>query len=318
MTQPYAVELTPPDITPYRTGNTGVDYVHTFTSDAPGPHVMVNAVTHGNELCGAIAVDELLRKKVRPLKGRLTLSFANVEAYLRFDPAEPTISRYVEEDFNRIWSPEVLDGPRDSVELQRGRELRPIIDTVDYLFDIHSMQTNSPPMMMAGPHPKGRKLSMEVGAPATVVSDAGHREGTRMRDYGCFGDPDHPRNALLVECGQHWTHTTAEVALEVTLRFLGHLGVVAEGFARRHLPPEAPPPQRFVQVTEAAVIETSDFAFVNHFEGLEVIARKGTTIAHDGGRELVTPYDDCVLIMPTRRIEVGKTAVRFGRYVDPG
>jgi len=74
----------------------------------------------------------------------------NVEAFLRFDPGNPTASRYVDEDFNRLWTTEVLDGNRDSVELRRARELRPIVDTVDFLLDIHSMQTVTPPLMMAG------------------------------------------------------------------------------------------------------------------------------------------------------------------------
>ena len=55
----YPVELEPVDIAPYKTGNTGVDYVTTFDSGNPGPHVMISAVVHGNELCGAIALDFL-------------------------------------------------------------------------------------------------------------------------------------------------------------------------------------------------------------------------------------------------------------------
>jgi hypothetical protein len=38
---PYAVELAAPDITPYRKGNTGIEYVTTFDSGKPGPHAMV-------------------------------------------------------------------------------------------------------------------------------------------------------------------------------------------------------------------------------------------------------------------------------------
>ena len=34
----YPVELTPPDIAPYKAGNTGVDWFTTFDSGAPGPH----------------------------------------------------------------------------------------------------------------------------------------------------------------------------------------------------------------------------------------------------------------------------------------
>jgi len=95
-------------------------------------------------------VDHLLKNEARPLHGKLTMAFMNVEAFLRFDLENPTASRYVDEDFNRLWITEVLDGNRDSVELRRARELRPIVDTVDFLLDIHSMQTVTPPLMMAG------------------------------------------------------------------------------------------------------------------------------------------------------------------------
>lgn len=46
----YAVELTPPDIEPYRAGNTGVEYVTTLDSGVAGPHVLVTALTHGLSL----------------------------------------------------------------------------------------------------------------------------------------------------------------------------------------------------------------------------------------------------------------------------
>ncbi|MEY3273705.1 MAG: hypothetical protein RLZZ341_2611, partial [Pseudomonadota bacterium] len=116
------VELAAPDIARWRAGNTGVDHVHRLRADAPGPVVHVQALTHGNEICGAIALDWLLQQVQagwRPLRGTLTLAFANVEAYARFDPADPYPSRCVDEDLNRVWADAVLLGPRDSIELQR-------------------------------------------------------------------------------------------------------------------------------------------------------------------------------------------------------
>ena len=92
----YAVELTPPDIEPYRAGNVGVDYVTTFDSGVSGPHVLVTALTHGNEICGAIALDRLFRAGLRPRQGRLTLAFDNVAAYRSFDPRYPVVSRFVD------------------------------------------------------------------------------------------------------------------------------------------------------------------------------------------------------------------------------
>ena len=78
-------EILPRDLSVYRAGNTGIDYVHRFESGRPGPHVMVNALTHGNEFCGMVAVCHLLDSGVRPKIGTLTLSFANVAAYETFD-----------------------------------------------------------------------------------------------------------------------------------------------------------------------------------------------------------------------------------------
>ena len=107
----FTVELTAPDIAPYRAGNTGIDYVTTFEAKEAGPHVVVTALTHGNEICGAITLDRMFRADVRPRRGRLTLAFNNVAAYREFDPRYPIASRYVDEDFNRLWHPATLDGP---------------------------------------------------------------------------------------------------------------------------------------------------------------------------------------------------------------
>ncbi|MEI7764917.1 MAG: succinylglutamate desuccinylase, partial [Comamonadaceae bacterium] len=41
------LEVLPRDLSAYRQGNIGVDYVHRFDSGKPGPHVLVNALTHG-------------------------------------------------------------------------------------------------------------------------------------------------------------------------------------------------------------------------------------------------------------------------------
>lgn len=315
-TNSYPVELSALDITQYRPGNTGIDYVTTFDSDIPGPHVMLSALVHGNELCGAHALDFLLREGVRPQRGKLTLAFMNVAAYGRFDSANPVLSRYVDEDFNRVWSADVLDGPRDSVELRRAREVRPLVDTVDLLLDIHSMQHATPALMLAGRHDKGRRLALAVGTPVHVVCDAGHAAGTRMRDYAAFGDGDSDRNALLIECGQHWVMGTARVAMEVALRFLACTGTVAREWVEARLPQVMPAAQRVIEVSGPVTIESDRFWFVEGYQGMEVISDEGTVIGWDGERAIRTPYPDCVLIMPSRRLRRGESAVRFGRYID--
>lgn len=314
--QPYPVEIEAPDITPYRQGNTGVDYVTTVDSGRPGPHAMVAALVHGNELCGAIIVEFLLRNQVRPLRGKLTLGFLNVAAFAKFNAADPAASRWVDEDFNRVWDKAVLDGPRDSVELRRARAIRPIIDTVDFLLDLHSMQHPTAPLMLAGPTAKGRRFAGHLGYPEHVMCDAGHAAGRRLRDYGPFADEGSPRNALLVECGQHWEKKSVDVARETTLRFLLAIDMITKDFAGRFLPNTPRVPQKVIQVTEPVTIKTDAFRFAEPYRGLEVIAKAGTVIGWDGDAEVRTPYDKCVLVMPSRRLFPGQTAVRFGRFAD--
>lgn len=305
----YPVELTAPDISAYRPGNSGIPYIWTFDSGVPGPHVMVSAIVHGNEPCGAIAIDWLMAKDVRPVAGRLTFGFMNVAAYDAFDPDDPNATRWLDEDFNRVWDTAVLEGERDSVELRRAREVRPILDEVDFLFDLHTMQHLAPPLMMSGQHQKAKALAGKVGVPERVVGDAGHAAGRRMRDYGAFDDPASPKTALLIECGQHWEKASGDLAKEATARFLVATGAVGPDLIAPFHRPSAG--QHFFTVVEAVTISAESFTFAEAFTGGEILPRAGSLIGWDGDREIRTPTDDVMLVMPSKRLWKGQTAVRL-------
>jgi predicted deacylase len=311
----YRIEIQPPDIGGYRTGNTGVDYVHVLDSGKPGPNVMVQALTHGNEFSGAIALDTLFREKVKPRQGKLTLAFANVAAFARFDFADPDRSRYIDEDYNRVWADEVLRGSRDSHELRRARELRPFVDAADYLLDLHTMTEPCRPIMVCGMLDKGAEFARRVGVPGDLLIDTGHPAGLRMRDRGGFGDPKSPKNALLIEAGQHWEKSAVDVAIDTTLRFLKVTGVVEPAWVDARLKLQPPARQRVVRVTQPVTARTAAFRFAGSWKGLEVIEKAGTVLATDGDQVWRTPYDDCVLVMPsTAHVKPGNTMVRLGRY----
>ena len=316
-TQP--VDLSPPDIGPYRASNTGVDWVHLLDSGRPGPTVMVQALTHGNELCGAIALDWLFRQgmgsTLGPLQGRLILSFANIEAYARFDPLDPSASRCVDEDLNRVWTDAVLFGGGDSVELRRARALQPFVDAADSLLDIHSMQDACRPLMVCGTLDKGVAFARRLGMPGDLLIDTGHPSGMRMRDRGGFGDPASPRNALLIECGQHWERSSAEVAIDSLVRFLRLTGCVSDAWAEARLRLALPQRQQLVRVDQAIVALSDDFHFLFPVHGLDVIAAAGTAFAQDGNTVFSTAHDNTVMVMPS--IDHGKpgnTMVRLGRF----
>ena len=312
----HPIEIEFPDVDPYRKRNTGIDWLTSFDSGVSGPHVMIAALVHGNEPCGAVALDWLFKQETRPTRGRLSLAFMNVAAYKCFDRAAPMASRYLDEDFNRLWSAEILDGERTSRELERARQVRPLVDTVDFLLDLHSMQHRVLPLVLAGSLPKGRAFAEMTGMPSMVVSDRGHEAGPRLRDYNGFGEADSPKNALLVECGQHWEEAASPTAIEASIRFLRATGVVPADFGADFLARRpALVPQLFIEVTHAVTVHTDNFRFLHEYRGLEIVPEAETIIAYDDGEPVVTPYDHAVIVMPSCRLEKGTTAVRFGRYI---
>jgi predicted deacylase len=314
MTDHHPIEISPPDISPYKSGNTGVDYVHVFDSGAPGPNVMVQALTHGNEFCGALALKVLFDQKIEPRQGKLTLAFANVAAFARFDFDDPDRSRYIDEDYNRVWGDDALMGARDSAELRRARELRPFVDAADYLLDLHSMHEPCRPIMVCAKSEKSVALSRRIGVPGDLLLDTGHPAGLRMIERGAFNDPASPKTAVLIECGQHWEKSAADVAVDTLFRFLHATGAVNASICKSHARLAPPAVQRVVRVTEAVVANSMNFKFPYLFKGLEVIPKAGTVVATDGDRTWKTPYDNCVMVMPSlAHVKPGTTVLRLGR-----
>jgi predicted deacylase len=306
----YPIEIEPPDIERYRSGNAGVDFVHVLDSGKPGPNVMIQALTHGNEFCGAIALDLLFKEKIFPSKGTLTLAFANVAAFARFNRDDPDRARYIDEDYNRVWGDDVLLGARDSAELRRARELRPFVDAAELLLDLHSMHEPCRPIMVCAKSEKSVALARRMGAPADLLLDTGHPAGLRMMERGAFSDPASPRAAVLIECGQHWAKSSVDIAIDACWRFLGTTGAL-DGPSQEFPKLE----QRVIRVTEPVVAKTMRFRFASPWKGLEVVRRAGTLVAVDENREWKTPYDDCVMVMPSmRHLKPGTTMVRLGRY----
>jgi predicted deacylase len=298
------------DISSYLRGNTGIDYVHRFESGKPGPHVLVNALTHGNEFCGMVAAAHLLDKGVRPKIGTLTVSFANVEAYESFRQDDPFASRQLVHNLNRIWSPAWLDGSEDSPELRRARALRPVVAAADHILDIHSTAQPVDPFWVYPGYARNAKAASAIGRPAIhLVMPQGMGTGTPLIQHGRHGESQGEGVALVVECGQHFLQASSDLATEVALRFLAHFGLIAADPAWK-----APGPQRRYELLDTPVIKTESMHFARPVVGMETFA-KGELIATDGPDEIRSPCDGCTIFMPARRAIIGRELVYLTRPV---
>ncbi len=302
----FDIAFAAPDLSAWRAGNRGLEGFWTFDGPAPGPHLVLVALIHGNEIAGAVVLDRLLRAPPALLGGRLTVGFANLAAYARFDPAQPTASRYLDEDMNRLWDAESLDGPRRSSELVRARAMRRLVDSADVLLDLHSMLWPSDPLILSGPTARGRALAGRIGTPGLVVADRGHLGGRRLIDYAPFWAEPGARTAVLAEAGQHWRLGTVATMQAAIDGVLAATGLVAAA------PPGAAPV--FAEVAETVTACTGAFGFTEPFRGGHVVPHAGTLIAMDGVTEIRTPHDSCLLVMPSLRPSRGHTAVRLARF----
>jgi predicted deacylase len=309
----FDVALPVPDLTPWREGNTGIPGFWHFDSGKPGPRAALTALMHGNEIAGATALAGLLAKPFRPKIGSITLGFCNLDAFSRFDAANPTASRFVDEDMNRVWEPDLLAGPRLNSEILRAREIKPLLDQVDFLLDLHSMLWPSAPLILAGPTARGAALAALMATPPLVVSDHGHLAGRRLIDDDGFADPAGTRIGLLLEAGQHWQPSTLVQTEASITAFLAAIGLTGE----------KPPPQKpatapmMTEVVQVVTAETAGFTFLRPYRGGDIIPDAGTLIALDGSREIRTPHDNCMLIMPSLKPSRGHTAVRLARITSP-
>ena len=287
MTSQPALDVLPRDLSACQAGNTGVPYVHRFDSGRHGPHVLVNALTHGNEFCGMVAACHLLDTGVRPLLGTLTISFANVAAYQSFDATRPFDSRQLVHNLNRIWSDAWLDGPERSPELDRARQLRPVVTAADHILDIHSTSQPVQPFWVYPDQPRHAAAALAIGEPAVhLVMPQGLGSGTPLIQHGRHGTAGFHGVGLVAECGQHFQQASADRAIRVAQRFLAHVGLVDPQDW-----PATAPAQRY-QLLQTVVIQTPAFRFTRPLIGFETFG-PGELIATDGPHSIHAPADGC-------------------------
>jgi hypothetical protein len=98
------------------------------------------------------------------------------------------------------------------------------------------------------------------------------------------------------------------MAERVTLSLLHQHGMIVAPASLSQTAPSV------AEVSHVVTAVTSSFAFVQTYRGGDVIEKRNTLIAMDGTTEIRTPYDNCLMVMPSLRPSRGHTAVRLARF----
>jgi hypothetical protein len=131
--------------------------------------------------------------------------------------------------------------------------------------------------------------------------------GVPLIEHGAYGLATGTGIGLVAECGQHFKRSSSDLAIAITLDFLGHLGLIDREPAR-------PGPHRRLELLRTHLIASPDFAFVRPLVGFETFARD-ELIAIDGHDEIRAPCDDCTVMMPARAPIVGREGVYLTRPI---
>lgn len=176
--------------------------IGTYTGSLPGPTLVTLGGIHGNEPAGAIAIQRVLHvlNQTKPeFRGRMIGIAGNLAGMTQQ-------KRYIDEDLNRMWRPEIISGQTKSCVHEASdfrainQQLQEIIKTHPgpiTMIDFHSFSAPGSPFIISGNKQKNANLIANL--PAPVVFGLGQFiRGTLINYIERQG-----HRAMAIEGGQH-------------------------------------------------------------------------------------------------------------------
>jgi predicted deacylase len=310
---------------------------HSLIGLEKGPRLLVLGAVHGNEVCGAQAIERILgefeRGELNLLRGQL--SFVPITNPLAYHLKQ----RNGDRNLNRNLRPAAE--PVD-FEDRIGNALCPLLEAHDALLDLHSFQAGSEPFAMLGPRNNSGTLEPFTHAAdeEALVTRLGVRrivEGwldtyargvqrrlaypdASLRAQMLSTDPSygvgtteymraHGGYAATLECGQHddpQAPETAYRAIRNTLALLGLINVPVPA------PQQAPEVLRLIDVIDRMHPEDS---FVRPWKSFDPV-RAGEVVGtrHDG-TQVCAPADGFI-VFPNIKAAPGNEWFYFAQHSD--
>lgn len=179
-----------------------------INSEVEGPHVILTGGTHGNELVGLetfYQIHNYFNKEENKLKkGKITMIISNPEGV-------KNNQRFIEFDLNRSFNFE--EG--DALEIQRAQDIKEYFSSINdkentFLIDLHSVSQGDFTFLA---YPEKNKNITDIAKDISPI----HRHfmfrecdvpGTLIE-----GAVDKGINSLVIECGNHYSDKTLNVAI---------------------------------------------------------------------------------------------------------
>ena len=213
-----------------------------YGGDTPGPLVIGIGGMHGNEPAGVFALQQVLHSlhTRRPsFRGKLLALTGNRVALARD-------CRYIDEDFNRLWVPERLEGTRGrcaepTSEEQEKRELLAVIEMAlaqrqgpAVFLDLHTTSAEGQPFVVIGDSLSNRRFAFGLQAPVILGLEE-QLEGTLLNYLSEQGHV-----VIGFEGGQHASPSAVENHIAAIWSVLTTAGCLRSQDAPERTPPKQP------------------------------------------------------------------------------
>ena len=258
-----------------------------ITAEKNGPHVVMFAGVHGDEVSGVHAIEKLLFDffggKRELMQGSLTLVRANEHAL----SAE---RRYIKHNLNRLfrddYGPEI---DRTSYEFARAQELKTILQNCDYFLDFHSAPIAQEPFLVA--ETKAVEFFGKLAIPRIMTGWSKFSSGAIGGDTENYANA-HGAMAATLESGSHFEKSSIDVAYKTAISLLAVLGMI-EGNGEK----SAPEVELF-DVYAVVLKEFDDFRYVGEAKNFQFL-KKGEAFASQNGHP-VSVLEDSYLLIPMK------------------
>jgi predicted deacylase len=287
-----------------------------YSSGRPGPRLIVLGAVHGNEVCGSLAIGQVMAMfdagEIALDAGRVTfVPVTNSLAYAKK-------TRAGDRNLNR--DPQPTDAPREFEDVV-ANWLCPLLASHDVLLDLHSFQGEGEPFVFIGPENNQGKiepfrhaeleeaLALRLGVGrcvtgwlSTYATGVEHRQkaanliptqdaSTGVR-YG-IGTTEYMRSvggwALTLEWGQHDDPLAVEVGRTAVLNSLTHLGLLSGASSERvsHM--------QTLQLCEVVDRHDADDRFARGWRSFDALQRGEVIGTRADGSSVVAPFDGFIV-----------------------
>ncbi len=268
------------------------------TEDCPRPFVGVCGSMHGNEPCGAQAIDritqELREGMLQPGVGTLFLIHGNPEATSRGCRHTPEGG-----DLNRLWDFSFTESLRQEAwgyEHHRVLELKEVLGDLDVFLDLHSAATSTPPFAVSNGVPDVDDIAKRIGVSFLVQSWYGLADKVIIGFLRLASVP-----ALSVECGAHDDPEISDKAYRIASSFLRVTGAVLNGAEPKGND------VRIVHVVETITKPSTEFHFGSPWTGFQEL-EPGALVGRDRVTE-IRATQRCYAVLPNENLEVGDDVI---------